>query len=218
MNMKVEGEEGETSMRDDQQHTEEAGMTRTFIEEDTPTEISTGHAMEKPSKNRLTLSPGCRKEDEDITEDCLFSGTMSSTMDGGLHSMDRPSNPSESEKPRTVRDGAGIQREKTFPCPQCEKSFSSGLGLFIHQGTHREDGLHTCSECGKCFLHRGQLVLHQRTHTGEKPYSCPECGKGFRQRSYLVLHQRFHNGEQPYSCPECGKCFSVKAELVVHQR
>ncbi|PIO09431.1 hypothetical protein AB205_0114720, partial [Aquarana catesbeiana] len=42
MNMKVEGEEEETYVRDDQQSMEEAGMTRTFIEEDTPAEISTG--------------------------------------------------------------------------------------------------------------------------------------------------------------------------------
>ncbi|PIO11608.1 hypothetical protein AB205_0213370, partial [Aquarana catesbeiana] len=40
-NMKVEGEVEETYVRDDQQYTEEAGMMRTFIDEDTPTEIST---------------------------------------------------------------------------------------------------------------------------------------------------------------------------------
>ncbi|PIO25164.1 hypothetical protein AB205_0011780, partial [Aquarana catesbeiana] len=40
--MKVEYEEEESYMRDDQQSMEEAGMRRTFIEEDTPTEISTG--------------------------------------------------------------------------------------------------------------------------------------------------------------------------------
>ncbi|PIO11308.1 hypothetical protein AB205_0154960, partial [Aquarana catesbeiana] len=42
MNLKVEGEEEEMYVRDDQQYTEEAGTTRTFIEEDTPTEIGTG--------------------------------------------------------------------------------------------------------------------------------------------------------------------------------
>ncbi|XP_077322104.1 uncharacterized protein LOC143955859 [Lithobates pipiens] len=42
VNLKVEGEVEERYVRDDQQYTEEAGMTRTFIEEDTPTEISTG--------------------------------------------------------------------------------------------------------------------------------------------------------------------------------
>ncbi|PIO15812.1 hypothetical protein AB205_0050410, partial [Aquarana catesbeiana] len=220
MNIKVEGEVEETYVRGDQQYTEEAGMTRTFIEEDIPTEISTGHAMEKPSKDRLTLSPGCKMEDEDITGDCGGEKTMISTMDGGLHSVDRPWNPSDSEQPRTVRDGAGIQGEKTFPCPelkpeltkhlkshteeksysssesgkcfprrsdvtklkgeetfpcpQCGKRFISGLGLFLHQRTHREDALHTCSECGKCFLYKAQLVRHQRTHTGEKPYPCPD--------------------------------------------
>ncbi|PIO37849.1 hypothetical protein AB205_0171770, partial [Aquarana catesbeiana] len=99
MNMKVEDEEEEGYVRDDQQSMEEAETTRTFIEEDTPTEISTGHAMEKPSKDLLTLSPGCKMEDEDITGDCGGEKTMSSTMDGGLHSVDRPWNPSDSEQP-----------------------------------------------------------------------------------------------------------------------
>ncbi|PIO11460.1 hypothetical protein AB205_0013760, partial [Aquarana catesbeiana] len=205
-------------VRDDQQYTEEAGMTRTFIEEDTSTEISTGHAMEKPSKDRLTLSPGCRMEDEDITGDCGGEKTMISTIDGGLHSVDRPSNPSDSEQPRTVRGGAGIQGEKTFPCAECGESFSSGLGLFIHQGSHKPSKLLTCSECGKYFLHKTQMVRHQRTHTGEKPYSCLKCGKCFSQKSGLVVHQRSHTGEKPHSCPECGKCFSKKSDLIVHQR
>ncbi|PIO23139.1 hypothetical protein AB205_0174280, partial [Aquarana catesbeiana] len=39
--LNVEGEVEETYVRDDQHYTEEAGMTRTFIEEDTPTEIGT---------------------------------------------------------------------------------------------------------------------------------------------------------------------------------
>ncbi|XP_077321759.1 uncharacterized protein LOC143955562 isoform X1 [Lithobates pipiens] len=218
MNMKVEGEVEETYVRDDQQYTEEAGMTRTFIEEDTPTEISTGHAMEKPSKDRLTLSPGCRMEDEDITGDCGGEKTMISTMDGGLHSVDRPWNPSDSEQPRTVGDGAGIQEEETFPCPECGESFSSGLGLFIHQGSHREGELHSCSECGKCFLYKAQLVRHQRSHTGERPYSCPECGKSFPWKSEVARHQKSHTGEKPYPCPECEKCFIRKSDLNVHMR
>ncbi|CAI9623455.1 unnamed protein product, partial [Staurois parvus] len=45
MKMKVEGEVEETYVRDDQQYTEEAGMMRTFKEEDTPTEISTGETQ-----------------------------------------------------------------------------------------------------------------------------------------------------------------------------
>ncbi|XP_077345714.1 uncharacterized protein LOC143989458 isoform X2 [Lithobates pipiens] len=200
--IKVEGEEEETYERDDQQYTEEAGMMRTFKVEDTPTEISTG----------------CEMEDGDITRDCAGDNTMSSAMDGGLHSVDRPWNPSYSEQPRTVRDGARIQEMETFSYPECGESFSSELSLTVHQRSHTGEKLHLCSECGKCFLHEYEFVIHSRSHTGEKTNSCPECGKCFTRKSFLVRHQKSHTGEKPYSCPECRKCFLQKSHLVKHQR
>ncbi|PIO10032.1 hypothetical protein AB205_0148940, partial [Aquarana catesbeiana] len=42
LEFEVKGEEEERYVRDDQQSMEEDGITGTFIEEDTPTEISTG--------------------------------------------------------------------------------------------------------------------------------------------------------------------------------
>ncbi|XP_077341386.1 uncharacterized protein LOC143986851 [Lithobates pipiens] len=209
MDMKVEGEVEETYVRDNRQYTEEAGMTRTCIEEDTPTEIITGHAIEESSKDHLTLSPGCKMEDKGITRDCAG---------GGLHSVDRPSNPSDSEQPRTVRDGVAIQGEETFSCPECGESFSSKLSLTVHQRSHRDETLHSCSECGKCFLHKSELVIHYRSHTGKKQNSCSECGKCFTRKCHLVRHQKSHTGEKPYPCPECGKCFLEKSVLVNHQR
>ncbi|CAI9619595.1 unnamed protein product, partial [Staurois parvus] len=63
-------EEEEAYVRDDQQSMEEDGITGTFIEEDTPTEISTVHGreMRKTSEDCLTLSPDWKVEDEDITQ------------------------------------------------------------------------------------------------------------------------------------------------------
>ncbi|PIO34711.1 hypothetical protein AB205_0197220, partial [Aquarana catesbeiana] len=68
--VEVKAEEEERYVRDDQQSMEEDGITGTFIEEDTPTEISTVHGreMRKPSEDCLTLSPECKVEDEDITK------------------------------------------------------------------------------------------------------------------------------------------------------
>ncbi|XP_077321944.1 uncharacterized protein LOC143955705 [Lithobates pipiens] len=215
--IKVEDKVEETYVRDDQQYTEEAGMTRTFIEEDTPTEISTGHAMEKPSKDRLTLSPGCRMEDEDITGDCGGEKTMISTMDGGLHSVDRPWNPSDSEQPRTVGDGAGVQRKEKCSCPECAESFSSELKLSVHRRSHMEENPYSCSECGKCFLEKSELVIHYKSHAGEKLYPCPECRKCFSDKANLIKHQRLHIVEKRYSCTECEKCFSQKSDLTIHQ-
>ncbi|XP_073450672.1 uncharacterized protein [Aquarana catesbeiana] len=209
--VKVEGEVEETYVRDYQQYMEEAGMMRTSIEEDTPTEISTGRAMKKPSKYHPTLSPGYRMEDEDITGDCGGEKTMSSTMDGGLHSVDRPWNPSDSEQPRTVRDGAGIQME-------CWEDFTSQLSLAKHQKSQTAEKQYSCSECGKWFLHKSTFLKHYRSHTGEKPFSCSECGKCFSQKAHLSRHQRLHTGEKPYVCPECGKRCAQKSELETHQR
>ncbi|XP_018426439.1 PREDICTED: zinc finger protein OZF-like [Nanorana parkeri] len=218
MKMKVEGEVEETYVRDDQRYTEEAGMMRTSIEEATPTEISTGHAMEEPSKDPLTLSPGCKMEDEDITADCAGEETMSSAMDGGPHSVDRPWNPSDSERPRPVGDGAGIQEEKTFSCPECGKCFSSEFSLSEHGKSHTGEELHSCSECGKRFPLKSQLIVHFRSHTGEKPYACPKCKKRFPRTSDLVIHQKLHTGMKPNACHECGKCFLRKQDLLRHQR
>ncbi|KAM5126258.1 LOW QUALITY PROTEIN: uncharacterized protein ACMZJ9_021553 [Mantella aurantiaca] len=218
MVIKVEGEVEETYVRDDQQYTEkeEAGMMRTSIEEDTPTEISTGHAMEKPSKDHLTLSPGCKMEDEDITGDCTGKKTRNSAMVDGDHRVDRSWNPSE--QPRTVRDGAGIQGKKKFSSPKYGESFTSELSLTVHQRSHTGEKFHSCPECGKYFIHKSELVEHCKAHTCKKPFSCSECNNCFTQRAELVRHQRCHTGEKPYSCPECGKCFARKAELGRHQR
>ncbi|XP_073467273.1 uncharacterized protein [Aquarana catesbeiana] len=246
MNIKVEGEVEETYVRDDQQYMEEAGMTRTFKEEDTPTKISTENAIEEPSRDRLTLSPGCKTEDEAITRESAGEKTMSSAMDGGLHSEEIPSNPSDSERPRILRDGAGIQGEETCSCPECGESFSSLSHLYMHQSSHKRKNLYSCPECGKCFtqksdlvrhegshtekkpfscsecgrrfLLKSSLVRHQRSHTGEKPYFCAECGKFFSQKSILVRHQMSHTGEKPFSCPKCGKCYIRKSDCIMHQR
>ncbi|KAM5125259.1 uncharacterized protein ACMZJ9_022331 [Mantella aurantiaca] len=74
--VEVKTEEEETYVRDDEQSMEEDGIMRTYIEEDTPTEISTVHEqdMRRSSMDCLALSAECKVEDEDMrrrSEDCL---------------------------------------------------------------------------------------------------------------------------------------------------
>ncbi|CAI9597124.1 unnamed protein product, partial [Staurois parvus] len=243
--IEIKTEEEEAYVRDDQQSMEEDGITGTFIEEDTPTEISTG---ENPAPSNVHPAP---------------------------HSVDGPSYSSSPADPQTLRDQAGLPTGKSFSCTECGKCFNFKSNLDVHKRSHTGEKEYSCTECGKCFLKTSQLVSHQRSHTGEKPFSCSECGKCFSQRcpfftdirdctqvknripvlsagnvlyknhylqhirgltrgkshilvpsaenvfsrkSNLTVHQRSHMGEKLHSCSECGKCFLHKSDLVIHYR
>ncbi|XP_073467475.1 uncharacterized protein [Aquarana catesbeiana] len=218
--VEVKAEEEETYVRDDQLSTEEDGIMGTFIEEDTPTEITTvdGREVKKTSEDCLTLSPDCKVEDEDITQYSPGENPTTSNVHPAPHSVDGPSYSSYPEEPQTVRDGAVLPTEKRFSCTECGKCFHSKSKFDVHKRTHTGEKPYSCPECGKCFSQKSYLQIHQRFHTGEKPYSCPECGKFFSQNSNLKKHQRLHTAGKPYSCPECGKQFSQKSTLYSHQR
>ncbi|XP_077345792.1 uncharacterized protein LOC143989534 isoform X2 [Lithobates pipiens] len=215
----VKSEEEERYVRDDQQSMEEDGITGTFIEEDTPTEISTdGRKMRKTSEDCLTLSPDCKVEDEDITQYSPGENPTTSNVHPAPHSVDGPSYSSYPEEPQTVRDGAVLPTDKSFSCTECGKCFHYKSRLNMHKRSHTGEKPYSCPECGKCFSVKSSLYRHQRSHTGEKPHSCPECGKCFSGKYNLSIHQRSHIVENPYFCPECGKCFSEKYHLSEHQR
>ncbi|CAI9598743.1 unnamed protein product, partial [Staurois parvus] len=117
LKVEVKSEEEEAYVRDDQQSMEEDGITGTFIEEDTPTEISTVHGREvrKTSEDCLTLSLDWKVEDEDITQYSPGENPAPSNVHPAPPSVDGPSDSSYPEEPQTVRDGPPFQQRRGSP-------------------------------------------------------------------------------------------------------
>ncbi|XP_077346154.1 gastrula zinc finger protein XlCGF66.1-like [Lithobates pipiens] len=225
----VKSEEEERYVRDDQQSMEEDGITGTFIEEDTPTEIST---VDGPSYSSYPEEPQTVRDGAILPTEKSFSCTecgkcfrFKCHLNGHkrAHTGEKPYSCPHCEKCFSQKSNLYTHQrshtgEKPYSCPECGKCFSQTSNLYTHRRSHTGEKPYSCPEFRKCFSVKSSLYTHQRSHTGEKPYSCPECGKCFSQISNLYTHQRSHTGEKPYSCPECGKCFTQKSSFSTHQR
>ncbi|KAK9869761.1 hypothetical protein WA026_003493 [Henosepilachna vigintioctopunctata] len=113
-----------------------------------------------------------------------------------------------------------IEKQKSFTCEDCGKSFSQLRNYKYHRSIHEgtNEFAAKCLECGKVFNDRGYLSSHMKIHRDEKEYACPDCPKRFNQRVAYNMHLRIHTGIKPHKCQTCGKSFSRKMLLKQHQR
>lgn len=127
----------------------------------------------------------------------------------------------QSPSSSSVKDSTTANRDKTFTCQTCHRSFGYKHVLQNHERTHTGEKPYACSICSKRFTRDHHLKTHMRLHTGEKPYHCDHCDRQFVQVANLRRHLRVHTGEKPYTCRFCDSKFSdsnqLKAHIVIHQ-
>ena len=108
--------------------------------------------------------------------------------------------------------------QKTLPCNQCDKKFTSSRYLKTHQLTHTEEKPFVCIECDQRFSTSYFLKKHEATHTEEKPFNCNQCDLKFSSSYHFKKHEVTHTGNKPFPCNECEDKFTTRYLLNIHKR
>ncbi|MGH0182628.1 UNVERIFIED_CONTAM: hypothetical protein FKN15_009608 [Acipenser sinensis] len=134
---------------------------------------------------------------------------------------------------RSHQVGEG-SNQKPYPCPDCEKSYSSAGALHNHKkSSHKKPGNSVDSRV-TAPRSRGQ---RPRRFTS-KSYRCQDCGKRYSTQSALYNHKKSHispsvpglqgapqqndvpfgRGAEPRRCQKCGKSFTTGSLLNAHRK
>lgn len=104
----------------------------------------------------------------------------------------------------------------TYPCPSCDKRFSSRSAVTAHtKAVHLGERPFVCHECGQSFASKGILQEHLTIHSDDAPWKCDICAKKFKTKYRLKLHLDTH-GETPYACPHCPMKLNTRRTLRMH--
>ena len=91
---------------------------------------------------------------------------------------------------------------------------------------HNKDRPFPCTECQKCFRSNNNLREHLRIHTGERPYKCRVCEQAFTTSGTRGRHENTHGaalkllkmGKKRYECTRCAEQFSGAAARIKHMK
>lgn len=64
-----------------------------------------------------------------------------------------------------LQSHTGIEPEKKYKCPVCERAFTKNTDMRKHQETHNEERKFQCGYCKKMFRTRKVLSVHKSLHT-----------------------------------------------------
>ncbi|XP_071439490.1 uncharacterized protein [Hetaerina americana] len=110
-------------------------------------------------------------------------------------------------------------RERSFVCVECGKSFRTKEHLKSHGLSHGDVRPFECAVCAKRFKRKSALRTHQLTHSNMAPrFACDHCGRAFPTTTRRRLHMVSHSTERNFACPICGKAFKTHCQMQQHAK
>lgn len=151
--------------------------------------------------------------------------------------------PDDSGEITLSKSKSSASPEKSFKCPECNKSFPSKKMLDLHRNIHFRESSHECQVCSENFHSKDEYLEHMETHKEDedeeedeksktysppthvssgygkrrkRQYCCSVCSKSFVFRQGLERHMMVHNQEKPHKCNFCEASFSSAIKLTRH--
>lgn len=192
----------------------------------------------QPGENLPDLPPS-DKIAQNFCSECgkQFESVLDLNVHKKIHQEQNPSGRTgsgeTSGKSQTLEPGkhpTALAPQKTYKCPECEKSFIWGSSYHRHKKIHLRNKSTPLSYERKSFKQRSHLMKFQTFPVGKKHYKCPECEKSFPALKSLEKHKKLHQRSKLKSssqkaadtkdktCSECGKFFDRLSHLKRHQR
>lgn len=83
-----------------------------------------------------------------------------------------------------------MEQYHRYSCKLCQKSFSTGSGLYSHNRLQHGRGtdLLECKICGKKCLSKARLTIHERSHSESRMFQCLQCNRSYKHKYSLDGH------------------------------
>jgi len=110
--------------------------------------------------------------------------------------------------------------EQLYKCEECEATYKSKGGLFLHTRSKHESIVYSCKQCSYKAKYRASLKTHQQSDHEGVLYACTcdQCEYQTKTERSMKRHQRSIHKGVTYSCNQCEHLATQPRDLKRHQQ